>query len=269
MYLWQLKSSKLSSIPFFKYQGTGNDFILLDNRELKIKNDTKFVKRWCHRKFGIGADGLICLEKSDNLDFKMVYYNADGHQSSMCGNGGRCIVAFAKFLGIIKENCVFEAIDGKHEAKIYPDGEVELKMKDVDEIQHFSDDLIIDTGSPHYIKFVKDTQNIKVPHEGAKIRYSNDFKIEGINVNFAHLDNQTIFVRTYERGVEDETLSCGTGVTAVSIAAHYLNLLPENYVNLQTPGGKLQVRFSKNKSGYEDIWLIGPAQMVFNGEIKC
>lgn len=259
----------MDTISFFKYQGTGNDFILIDNRKLLFKNDTKLVKKLCHRKFGIGADGLICLENSHNYDFKMVYYNADGLESSMCGNGGRCIVAFARFLDIIKDTCIFEAIDGEHEAKINTAGDVELRMAEVQKIHHFSGDIILDTGSPHYIKFVKDSHNINVFDEGAKIRYSNDFNIKGINVNFAHIVNHKIFARTYERGVEDETLSCGTGVTAVAIAAHYLNLVSDNHIELLTPGGKLEVKFNKNISAYENVWLIGPAEMVFKGEIKC
>ena len=259
----------MNSISFYKYQGTGNDFVIIDNRGLNFKNDTKLVKKLCDRKFGIGGDGLICLENSENNDFKMVYYNADGHQSSMCGNGGRCITAFAKYLGVINDNCTFEAIDGVHEAKIDIENNVELKMTDVDNILNYSDDLIVNTGSPHYIKFVNDSQNINVAEQGANIRYSNDFKKEGINVNFAHIKADKIFCRTYERGVEDETLSCGTGVTAIAIAAHYQKLFNTEKITLITPGGELRVKFKKSTTGYEHVWLIGPTEMVFKGEIIC
>ena len=259
----------MNLIDFYKYQGTGNDFILIDNRNKFFKNDTKLVKKLCHRKFGIGADGLICLENSANYDFKMVYYNADGRESSMCGNGGRCITAFAKYQGIIHDGCSFEAIDGLHKARIKPDNQVELKMANVDHIQNYSGDLIINTGSPHYIKFVKDSQIINVPQQGAEIRYANDFKAKGINVNFAHIQDDMIFTRTYERGVENETLSCGTGVTAVAIAAYHQQFLKNEIAKLNTPGGELQVKFNKTISGYDNIWLIGPTEMVFNGEISC
>ena len=259
----------MTQIQFFKYQGTGNDFVLIDNRNLSFKNDTKLVKKLCDRKFGIGADGLICLENSKKHDFKMVYYNADGNESSMCGNGGRCITAFAKYLNIISNSCTFEAVDGLHQAKINSDNQVELKMADVDNVQSYSEDLIIDTGSPHYIKFVKDSEKINVFQQGAEIRYADDFKAEGLNVNFAHIKNGKVYTRTYERGVEDETLSCGTGVTAVALATHHQQLLDQNFITLETQGGQLKVKFDKTASGYENIWLIGPTEMVFKGEIQC
>lgn len=256
-------------IQFYKYQGTGNDFIIIDNRNLDFKNDTKLVKKLCDRKFGIGADGLICLENSKKNDFKMVYYNADGYKSSMCGNGGRCIVAFAKHLGLIDKQCVFKAVDGLHEAKINAENDIELKMTDIYEINNFENDITLDTGSPHYVKFVKDNKDIDVFKKGAEIRYSKTFKANGINVNFAHLKHDKLHIRTYERGVEDETLSCGTGVTAVAIAAAYQDLISTDVVKIKTPGGDLKVRFKKTPSGYQNIWLIGPAEMVFKGEIKC
>lgn len=257
------------NIPFFKYQGTGNDFVMIDNRQLIFKNDTKLIKKLCNRKFGIGADGLICLENSDNVDFKMVYYNADGNESSMCGNGGRCIVAFAKYLGIIETECTFEAIDGRHEAKVNSKMQVELKMSDVQDIKLHSQDLIINTGSPHYIKFVENPSAVEVSKSGAEIRYSEPFKNEGINVNFAKIDADKIDMRTYERGVEDETLSCGTGVTAVALAAHHNQLITGQSIDIKTQGGSLKVKFDKSQSGYENIWLIGPTELVFKGEISC
>ncbi|QTY28174.1 diaminopimelate epimerase [Flavobacterium sp. CS20] len=256
-------------LQFYKYQGTGNDFVIIDNRKQVFKNDTKLVKKLCNRKFGIGADGLICLENSNKVDFKMLYYNADGRESSMCGNGGRCIVAFAKYLGLISEQCTFEAVDGLHQAIIDTENQVELKMTDVHKINYFDNDIVLDTGSPHYVSFVENTKNIDVPKKGAEIRYSEAFKTEGINVNFAHLADNKLNIRTYERGVEDETLSCGTGVTAVAIAHAYQNLVSTNTVDIETLGGNLKVKFEKSTSGYKNIWLIGPVEMVFKGEIEC
>ncbi len=257
------------TLQFYKYQGTGNDFVIIDNRKQVFKNDTKLVKKLCDRKFGIGADGLICLENSDKVDFKMLYYNADGRESSMCGNGGRCIVAFAKHLHVIDGQCTFEAIDGLHQAKINTEGRVELKMTDVHKINNFENDTILDTGSPHYVRFMNHVDKIDVPKKGAEIRYSKSFKKDGINVNFAHIEKDILKIRTYERGVEDETLSCGTGVTAVAIAAAHQDLISNNAVSIKTPGGDLQVKFEKSHSGYENIWLTGPAEMVFKGEIEC
>jgi len=261
----------IQNISFFKYQGTGNDFIIIDNRLLNFKNDTKLIKRLCDRKFGIGADGLICLENTSDkdLDFKMVYYNADGNESSMCGNGGRCIVAFAKYLGIIKRGCTFEAIDGIHEAKVSENMEVELKMKDVDFIKNHGSDFIVDTGSPHYIKFVDNDTEIDVKSDGAAIRYSNEFEKQGINVNFVRIDNNVLKMRTYERGVEDETLSCGTGVTAAAITAYDQKFIKQNEIDVIAKGGHLKIKLKKTETGYEDIWLIGPTENVYKGEISC
>ena len=258
-------------IQFYKYQGTGNDFIIVDNRTSTFsKNDTKFINFLCDRKFGIGADGLILLENesSAEVDFKMVYFNADGKQSSMCGNGGRCIVAFAKFLNIIENQTIFSAIDGLHKAKIY-DAEVSLKMKDVSEIETNENEAILDTGSPHLVKFEKEVDQLDVKRAGAAIRYSEAFKKEGINVNFVHQKSPNLLkVRTYERGVEDETLSCGTGVTAVAIAAHAAGRTTACDLQLDNPGGLLKVSFSKTEKGYQNIWLTGPAVQVFKGEVK-
>lgn len=258
-------------ITFYKYQGTGNDFIMIDNRLLHFKYNTKLIKRWCDRKFGIGADGLICLENAESkeLDFKMVYFNADGNESSMCGNGGRCIVAFAKFLNVIEDQCVFEAIDGLHKARIDSKMDVELKMKDVSIIRDLSGNFVLDTGSPHFIKIVDDVKALDVKKEGAEIRYSEYFKNEGINVNFIQIENSKLRIRTYERGVEDETLSCGTGVTAAALASFDSGLIKKNLVNIIAEGGDLQVRFDKTTDGYQNIWLIGPTQQVFKGEFLC
>ncbi|WP_405570725.1 diaminopimelate epimerase [Winogradskyella sp. Asnod2-B02-A] len=255
-------------MTFYKYQGTGNDFVILDNR-LKIidKKDTKRIAELCDRRFGIGADGFILLENDEHTDFKMVYYNADGNESSMCGNGGRCIVAFAKFLGIIENETEFIAIDGLHKAKIENEI-VHLQMQDVSEIETFQDHLFLNTGSPHHVEMVSDLKDFEVKQNGSKIRYGAPYNEVGSNVNFVNqLSSDNFAVRTYERGVEDETLSCGTGVTAVAIAMHKSGKTKSDIISLNTEGGKLKVSFDFNANGYHNIWLVGPAEQVFKGEI--
>ncbi len=257
------------TIEFYKYQGTGNDFVMIDNRQGNFsKNNTKLIHKLCDRRFGIGADGLILLENDATCDFKMVYFNADGNESTMCGNGGRCLVAFAKFLGLIKTEASFMAIDGMHTAHI-KDDEVRLQMTHVDAIRSHEDYTVLDTGSPHYVTKVEDVATINIDKEGAAIRYSDAFKGDGINVNFVtKLSSDTFKVRTYERGVEGETLSCGTGVTAVALAMHYIGETEKNLVKLEVEGGRLEVAFTKNGQGYADVWLIGKAKQVFKGQIS-
>ena len=257
-------------IPFYKYQGTGNDFVMIDNRNLGIRyDDTELVKRLCDRRFGIGADGLILLQERAGYDFEMVYFNSDGNQSTMCGNGGRCLVAFAKQLGIIDKQCHFLAIDGPHEARINEDNWVELKMIDVPEIERGDDYYLLNTGSPHYVVFVEDLDDIDIIENGQAIRYSKRFRDEGVNVNFVEQQSNRILVATYERGVEGETLSCGTGVVASAIS--YAIRHPEiRQVDIETKGGKLAVRLSpsEKKAGFQDIWLCGKGELVFCGEIE-
>ncbi|MBT8324453.1 MAG: diaminopimelate epimerase [Winogradskyella sp.] len=257
------------STIFYKYQGTGNDFIIIDNRSSQFnKNNTKRVSALCDRRFGIGADGLILLENDDEADFKMVYYNSDGNESTMCGNGGRCITAFANMLGIISENAVFRAIDGLHQSRI--EGEkVYLQMQVVDTVKINDSYVYLDTGSPHHVTLVNDVEALNLKSEGARIRYSDLYGKDGCNINFVQqVDESQFKVRTYERGVEDETLSCGTGVTAVAIAMSALNKTNKKQVELETPGGELSVKFSKQNDSYSDIWLIGPATFVYKGEIQ-
>ena len=253
---------------FYKYQGTGNDFVILDNRQdLFNKNNTKLIEQLCDRRFGIGADGLILLENDKNADFKMIYFNADGNESSMCGNGGRCIVAFAKLLNIIENKTTFNAIDGLHHATIENEI-VKLQMQDVTTINASKNFVFLNTGSPHHVQLQNELDTFNVKEEGAKIRYSNTYCKVGTNVNFVTKNSDNIFkIRTYERGVEDETLSCGTGVTAVALAMHYIGETEKNVITLQTQGGDLQVSFTKNNLGYTNIWLIGPTKQVFKGEI--
>ncbi len=253
-------------ISFYKYQGTGNDFVMLDDRSASFPHqDLELVEKLCHRKFGIGSDGLILIRNKKGFDFEMVYFNADGTQS-MCGNGARCAVAFANFLGIIENKANFMAIDGPHQAGIH-DGVVDLSMSPVSGFENVGPDYFINTGSPHHVRYVEDVLNYPVLTEGSKIRFDKVYGPSGTNVNFVTpLDGNRIQVRTYERGVEDETLSCGTGVTACALLFGYQNAL--NEVEIQTEGGELKVSFSMNPDGgFSDIVLSGPAEQVFEGQI--
>ncbi|MDN6280972.1 MAG: diaminopimelate epimerase [Psychroflexus sp.] len=259
-------------INFTKYQGAGNDFVIIDARDLEIKFDINLVQFLCDRRFGVGADGLLLLKRSgqEHVDFKMTYYNADGNESTMCGNGGRCIVAFAKRLGLIKESCVFEAIDGLHEA-FFEAELVQLKMTDVRGIIQDKDFTYLDTGSPHHIEYVDAVETVDVKERGAEIRYADTYKSQqGTNVNFVQLKNQQLFIRTYERGVEAETLACGTGVTAAAIAGFYKYESLPRPIQVRAMGGELSVNFTVVDANHvKDIWLKGPAEFVFEGDIQC
>lgn len=257
------------NIEFYKYQGTGNDFILLDNRE-KIYDALSIaqVKGLCDRHFGIGADGLMLLNNKEGYDFEMIYFNSDGNPGSMCGNGGRCMVEFASKMGIKKKEYNFLASDGVHQAEIDLEKKVSLKMQDVKNVDFSLDHYVLDTGSPHYVKYVKDVAAANVVEEGGRIRRSKEFAEKGINVNFVEIvSDDQIYVRTYERGVENETLSCGTGVTAAAlISAH--NDIGFNTVEVKTKGGNLSVEFEKkSETEFTDIWLSGPVDLVFSGKI--
>lgn len=255
------------TVSFYKYQGTGNDFVIIDNRAGTLSLSTEQIAYLCNRRFGIGADGLMLLETKPDYDFAMVYYNADGREGSMCGNGGRCLTRFAYDSGIHKTRFLFTAVDGDHEATLAENGWINLKMKDVNGITDHHGDFVLDTGSPHYVKQCTDVMNTDVFTEGRGIRYSNEFAAKGINVNFVESGEKKIVVRTYERGVEDETLSCGTGVTASALVfAHTENGF--NRIDVQTKGGQLAVEFEKTgETSFQNIWLCGPAVFVFKGEI--
>lgn len=259
----------IMKISFYKYQGTGNDFIIIDNRKaIFSKENTKLIHKICDRKFGIGADGFILLENSVSYDFKMVYFNADGNQGSMCGNGGRCIVAFADKLGVISSKTTFEANGILYIATIEKDL-VSLTMNDVENIESHKDYLFLDTGSPHHVTFKKEVSKIDVFQKGKEIRNGSPYFEKGTNVNFAEQINENTFkVRTYERGVENETLSCGTGVTAVAIASHKLKKTNSNTIHLQTLGGNLEVSFEAEINSYKNVVLKGPATFVFKGEFE-
>ena len=254
---------------FYKYQGTGNDFVMIDNRENVFdKHNTALISHLCNRRTGVGADGLILLESDSGYDFRMVYFNADGKESTMCGNGGRCIVAFANFLEIIEQNTEFIAIDGPHLARI-DEAFVELKMQDVSAISSNDNYHVLDTGSPHYVALQSGLEEIDMNTEGSKIRHTSPFDTSGVNVNFAEKINENTFaIRTYERGVEGETLSCGTGATAVAIAMYHSNQTTSKSIALETQGGVLQVRFEPLTSSYSDVWLCGPTKQVFKGDLE-
>lgn len=259
------------NIKFYKYQGAGNDFILIDNRQSSLKNiDTRAIAQLCDRRFGIGADGLMFLLSSNDYDFEMVYHNADGNVGSMCGNGGRCIVAFAKHLGIFDTETDFLAVDGPHYAKISAEGNwVELQMIDVDTINIDADAFVLNTGSPHYVKEVTGLETMDVYTEGYNIRNNEIYKTNGINVNFVERKPDHLFVRTFERGVEDETYACGTGVTAVAMAmAKKQNQIGQVVTPVVVLGGNLEINFSYDGQKFTEVFLCGPAEKVFEGEIE-
>ncbi|PWJ43358.1 diaminopimelate epimerase [Sediminitomix flava] len=256
------------TINFVKYQGTGNDFIMIDDREEKwdIENVT-LNARLCDRRFGIGADGLILLRSHPEYDFEMIYFNADGKVGSMCGNGGRCTVKFAHTLGAFQESTTFWAADGLHHAHLDEEGKVHLKMNPPLDIEQGDDYFFMDTGSPHYVQFSEEVADLDVYELGKSIRYNDRFKKVGTNVNFVEkTDTNRLFVRTYERGVEDETFSCGTGVTASVISAALQGM--KSPVPVKVMGGELEVSFTEKEGAFEDLYLIGPAQEVFKGQVE-
>lgn len=260
------------NLTFYKYQGTGNDFVIIDNRDLHFpKENTQLVNHLCDRRFGIGADGLMLLENAEGYDFRMVYYNSDGNEGTMCGNGGRCLVAFAKEIGVIDSKTTFIAVDGEHHATI-ENGIVSLQMIDVSGISLAKTHTFMDTGSPHHVQQVDDVNDVNVKIDGANIRYNQLYKADGgTNVNFVSpLEGADNFaIRTYERGVEDETLSCGTGATATAIAMKVRGQAVSNEISLQTKGGQLQVSFEEMEGVFKNVFLKGPAQLVFKGTIDA
>ncbi len=254
-------------IPFSKYHGAGNDFVIVDNRDEKIRFEQKQIEWLCNRHFGIGADGLMLLQSDYKADFRMIYFNSDGNQSSMCGNGGRCLVAFAFSLGVIGEKTNFQAVDGIHCANVISSDTIALQMTDVELVEELNNgDYLLDTGSPHYVRFVEDVMNIDLKENAHEIRYSDRFAEQGVNVNFVSYNGVELLIRTYERGVEDETLACGTGVTAAAIAAHKKGLVGTT-VGLKAVGGDLSVNFEVSTDGYSNVWKTGPVQLVFTGNI--
>ena len=258
------------TLSFSKYHGTGNDFIIIDNRLIQWKPTLEQVSFLCDRHFGIGADGLMLLSDKAGFDFAMTYYNSDGNESTMCGNGGRCMTAFAKTLGLVDTSAHFWAIDGAHDAAIIDNtagSSYRLRMKDT-EIGHlFDDGIFIDTGSPHFVQFVDDAAATDVFGLGKKSRNDPRFAPGGSNVNFVEVLAEGLFVRTFERGVEDETLSCGTGVTASALAHAFKNPANPGLYTIKTLGGTLIVSFKQNGERFTDVWLEGPAKFVYRGEL--
>lgn len=255
------------SITFHKYHGAGNDFVIIDNRDLSFEADNfSLVARLCDRRFGIGADGLMLLQEREGYDFEMRYFNSDGREASMCGNGGRCIVAFARHLGVIGNKTRFLAVDGEHEAIIEADGDVNLRMSDVGEVEVNGNEYYLNTGSPHFVRFVETLEGVDVVAEGRAVRYNDRFRAVGTNVNFVEVKGHGLTVHTYERGVEDETLACGTGITASSLAAALRLGISKGTFPVKAKGGNLQVSFEKTENGFTHIWLKGPAASVFKGE---
>jgi diaminopimelate epimerase len=268
-------------LQFSKYQATGNDFVLIDNRSGQLSFSKEQIVKLCHRKFGIGADGIMLIEKHPELDFNLVYYNSDGSQS-LCGNGCRAAVHMAASLGMVSGRTKFNAFDGIHEAELYPDDIVKLKMNDVAGVKQHGEDLFMNTGSPHYIRFISAIEDYPVFEEGRKVRNDDNFKPGGTNANFVEvLADNAIFVRTYERGVENETLSCGTGVVAAALASSLRGYTSP--VKIGTLGGQLTVQFKNGHSApsepskaapsgqpgtFSDIFLIGPAKLVYQGTME-
>ena len=265
------KPSDQSATHFYKYQGAGNDFVLVDNRSLNFQyKDNNIVLQLCDRRFGIGGDGLMLLQDHPDYDFEMLYFNADGNLGSMCGNGGRCIVAFAKHLGIIDTETNFLAVDGHHYAKISAAGNwVDLQMIDVKDIEKDGGAYVLNTGSPHYVDQVAGLKDMDVYTRGKEIRNNATYKAQGINVNFVEDQGDHLFVRTFERGVEDETYACGTGVTAVALAmAKAQQQKGSLKTDIKVLGGDLRIEFDYDGENFSNIFLCGPAELVFEGDIK-
>lgn len=261
-------------IDFSKYHGTGNDFILINGDRFVVdQSDHEWIRRCCDRRFGIGADGLIVVKSHEDFDFEMIFFNSNGQPGSFCGNGSRCAVLFARAENLFSGNqCRFLAYDGSHEAVIQKEESVEIKMSDVTEVEAAENYVVLDTGSPHYVEKVTDLPHLNIGEAGKAIRYSPRFAEKGINVNFVEWQKDgMLHIATYERGVEDETLSCGTGVVASVLGVYVLEEGPEIIDKIQkvrTKGGDLKVRFSTSGSQLENIWLIGPAEFIFSGQIQ-
>ncbi len=259
-------------VHFSKYHGTGNDFIMIDGRDQDTSQfNTNLIHRLCDRRFGIGGDGLIILANGDQADLKMHYYNADGNEGTMCGNGGRCFTAFANQLELSGAKTQFEGIDGLHMSTLLPNGHIRLKLKDVYNIKEMNDGYLLDTGSPHFVKFVTRLDQLDVTGEGQEVRHQQRFGEGGVNVNFVEQGTSPdqIYVRTFERGVEAETYSCGTGVSAAAICSYHHHKSDISTYHIHTKGGKLKVSFMPLENGhFTEVYLTGPATKVYEGSIE-
>lgn len=257
-------------LSFSKFQAAGNDFILIDARIPSVRQQVlalqrQQIARICDRRFGVGGDGFILLLSHPDFDFEMKNYNSDGGECSMCGNGARALVRFAHQVGIVKEHYRFIAVDGPHEAK-FDGAEIHVKMRNVDLAVPTPMGITFDTGSPHLVCKVSGLMDYPVVVEGRKLRNSDLFMPSGININFIEEVDGQLFIRTYERGVEDETLSCGTGVIAAALA-HSRSGQPDHEIAIQARGGRLKVKFEKHGESFQNIWLIGPAEKTFEGKL--
>ncbi len=263
------------NIEFYKYHGTGNSFILIDNRSGDVNLDAEKIRFLCDKNFGIGSDGLIFMNSHSQYDFEMKFYNPDGSEATFCGNGGRCVVAFAKYLKIIDNKTLFWAKDGLHEAYFRGD-DVVLKMIDVEDIRAFDDLFYVNTGTHHAVKFVDDVAAVEIMDIAPPIRYSKEFEPHGTNVNFVQKCENSIKVRTYEKGVEQETLSCGTGVVASALVYSFVADANRNFtekivqksVKVEASGGDLTISFERTDKGFQNIFLQGNAVQIFKGSLS-
>lgn len=253
-------------VKFSKYQGAGNDFVIINDWQGQLRLDDTQIAAICDRRYGVGADGCIFIRPHSDADYEMVYHNADGHIGSMCGNGARCAYAFVLETGLGSGKMTFQAYDGLHEAEMHDDATVSVSMRPVVEVQHLDRiNCVLDTGSPHYVRFVGDLKETDVVSQGRGIRYSPMYAERGINVNFVEVTGDVLKMSTYERGVENKTLACGTGATAVAIAYADKHGMKQGPVRILADGGELSVDFRRSKSGFENLVLRGPVSLVFQG----
>lgn len=258
-------------VQFEKYEGVGNDFIIVDNRDAVFDPTPEAVSSLCNRRFGIGADGMMLLERDPEYDFRMRYFNSDGPEATMCGNGGRCIALFALRAGVAGTVMTFSAVDGVHRGEVLScsgaRGVVALSMSDSSHIEEFAGGYFIDTGSPHYVVFVEDADAVDVFAEGRRMRRMDEFiRRGGANINFVQvLPGGALKIRTYERGVEDETLACGTGAVAAAAIASHVRFPGRDTFELKAAGGRLGVSFRPDGGIFRNVVLTGPARCVFTG----
>ena len=255
-------------ISFNKFNGAGNDFIIIDNRDNDIKVNSSLVSLLCNRNFGVGADGVIVIKNCKKSDFEILHFTPDGEIGSLCGNGSRCAVSFAHKNKIIENKTTFKAFDGFHNAEILNNNLIKMEMNIISDIIENEYGIWVDTGSPHLVIRSDDTESLNVYNSAREIRYNDYYRDEGVNVNFVEkIDDEKFKIRTYERGVEDETLACGTGSTASAICMNYLNITNKNKITMECKGGNLFVEFNSEEKEYSKIYITGPANFVFEGTI--
>ena len=260
----------MRTIHFYKWQGAGNDFILLDGRNgLDIETNPNIINRLCNRHFGIGADGLMVMSLIHGFDFRMTYYNSDGYEADMCGNGARCIVGLAAQLGVFQKEATFLARDGRHTGVLLPGGACKVSIRNVAQSETVGQGYFLNTGVPHLVVFIDRIDSVDVERDGSKLRFDSQFGPDGTNVNFVQLASSHLMIRTFERGVEAETLACGTGVVASAIAASLKDPQYASPVTCKARGGTLSVSFQPEANqSFSNVWLEGPAREVFQGDIE-